>query len=126
VNDEPRQLTSEARERVNMAKAQGGLCAGCGRELGADEPVYVARVWIGMKLFGNPTSLAARIFADAPFGVECISPGFRAEAEGVEPERCAWCGRGVYYEASRPQRRRAICSVRCRHRLGHASRQRKR
>ena len=125
MSDEPRQLTAEARERVDTAKAQGGLCAGCGRDLGVDEPVYMAQVWIGMKLFGNPDSLASRTFVDAPFGVECISPVFRVETEGVEPERCDGCGRGVYYQVARTRRRRALCSVRCRRRTGKAARWRK-
>ena len=126
MSEEPRQVTPEAREWVERAKAQGGLCAGCGRALGADEPVYMARAWIGMKLFGNPSSLDSRIVVDAPFGVECISPGFRAGTEGAEPERCAGCGRGVYYEASSRRRHRTACSARCRKRTGKAARRSRR
>ena len=122
MNDEPRQLTAEERERVDAAKKRGDRCAGCGRAFDADEPAYMARVWIGVKLFGDPNKAGSRVIVDAPFGVECISPGFRVETEGVEPERCDGCGRGVYYEVSRPQRRPASCSARCGHRTHNAAR----
>ena len=116
VTGDLRQLTAEARGRVDEAKKHGDLCAGCGRGLDADEPVYVARVWVGTKLFGDPSSVASRIVVEAPFGVECVSTGFRVETDGVEPERCDGCGRSMYYEASGPRSRRALCSARCQHR----------
>jgi hypothetical protein len=113
VSDETRRLTTAERERVYTAKEQGGLCAACGRGLSSDDSVYIARFWVGMKLFGDPEKLGSRVFAEAPVGVECVSPVFRGETERRDPDLCVGCGRRVYYQAPRASRHRALCSTRC-------------
>jgi hypothetical protein len=100
-HDLRRLTTEEQRERFHMARRQGGQCVACGRALGADETVYIER----FEGLGS--------WATAPVGVECASPGFIDEREGQAPERCAGCGRGVYYRASNVRRRQALCSRAC-------------
>ena len=107
MSDALRQLTTEEqRERFHMARRRGGQCVGCGRALGANETVYIERFEIG------PTA-GYGVIARAAVGVECASSAFVDEMEGQVPERCAGCGRGVYYRASRVRRRQALCSRAC-------------
>lgn len=41
TDDAQRPLTEEERARIQEARRSGGLCARCGRTLGADEPVWL-------------------------------------------------------------------------------------
>jgi hypothetical protein len=108
MNDDRRQLTTEEqREQFHLARRRGGQCAGCGRALSTDETVYVERFKIG-------PSFGWGVTATALVGAECASSEFIEAMEGREPERCAGCGRGVYYRASRVRRRQALCSRACR------------
>jgi hypothetical protein len=107
VSDDVRRITTEEqRERFYLARKQGGQCVACSRALGADETVYVERFEAG--------PLAGRlVYATAPVGAECVSPWFLDEMEGQEPERCAGCGRGVYYRRPSARRHQALCSRVC-------------
>jgi hypothetical protein len=95
--------TEEEREQAHRARRRAEICAACGRALSADEIVYIER--FSVDLSNSMT---------APVGRECASPEFLAQITGTEPERCASCGRGVFYRISRSVRRRASCSHRCR------------
>jgi hypothetical protein len=107
VSDDVRRITTEAqRERFYLARKQGGQCVACSRALGADETVYVERFEAG-PLTGRGTS------ATAPVGTECASRGFLDETKGQQSERCAGCGRGVYYRRPSARRRQALCSRVC-------------
>ena len=94
------------RALILAARWDGGLCAGCGRALGPDEPVW----WAPFALSGAYGRVSRRW---GPVGKECAPPDLVLETEGKEPERCAGCGRGVYYRAARPLRRAPVCSRRC-------------
>ena len=101
--------TEQERARVQMARHSGDLCARCGRALAEGEPVWIERLAVGIR-YGGRKGVA---YWRAPVGAECASPAFRAATEGVEPERCAGCGRGVYYPARYRARRVVLCSKRC-------------
>jgi hypothetical protein len=107
--------TPEERDRFNAARSRGGLCAACGRALGDDEPVYIERMLLDRAGFSAPGMQWSRktVPRDAPLGAECAAPAFVARTEGRTPERCAFCGRPVYYAKDRPGRQRALCSMRC-------------
>jgi hypothetical protein len=93
--------TEEDRERLYAARRHGGMCAACGRALDAGETVYLERFTV----VGTTVS--------GPVGRECASPDMLARTETVEPERCARCGRGVYYRPSGRRRGQALCSRLC-------------
>jgi hypothetical protein len=115
VSDEGyrRVVTEEQRDRMYAARRQGGMCAWCGKALGADETLYIERFLIGnRRLYGSDTVVHATD-AYAPVGAECASPELLERTAGTEPERCAMCGRGVYYRLSRATRHQAACSKRC-------------
>ena len=100
-DDRLRIETEDERERLHAARRNGGMCAACGRALDAGETVYLERFRVaGTMAFG-------------PVGRECASADMLARTEGVEPERCAVCGRGVYYRPSGRRREQALCSRRC-------------
>jgi hypothetical protein len=123
MSDDPRRLTTdEARERFHAAVVRGGLCAGCGRGLGTDDAVYIEPIAIALKPLTAPGAGWSRetVRRDAPLGWECTSPAFLARVAGREPERCAGCGRPVYYAKERAARHRATCSRRCVPRAGGA------
>ena len=113
TDDARRPLTEEERARLHAVRAQGGICALCGRTLAADEPVWVVRV----DAYGD-----GRAYWRAPVGRECAPPGLLSETEGLVPERCAGCGLAMYYLASYPRRRMALCSKRCDYRYRVARR----
>ena len=100
--------TEEDRARLFSARHDAGICGGCGRTLDAGETVYLERFMV------------VRTYRWGPVGRECASPELLAVAEGTEPERCVWCGRGVYYRQGRSTRRQAICSKQCSGRAGGA------
>jgi hypothetical protein len=108
--------TEEQRERFHLARKRGGRCGACGRPLDPDEAVYIERFEVG-PLIGR------RVSATAPVGAECASRGFLEEMEGQNPERCAGCGRGVYYRTASSRRRQALCSRDCGTRAQAAKRQ---
>jgi hypothetical protein len=93
--------TEEDRERLYATRRNGGMCAACGRALDAGETVYLE--WFAV--------VRRRVYG--PVGKECASPGTLARTAETEPERCATCGRGVYYRPSTRHRGRAACSRRC-------------
>src|SRR4051812_29862816 len=104
--------TEEQRDRLYEARRRGEICAGCGRALGEHESVY----WERFEITGSYTSSAT-----APVGAECASPELLQQMAGTEPERCASCGRGVFYRGQhRSTRRQAICSRRCSSRAASA------
>ena len=107
MSDDVLRLTTEAqRERFHLARRQGGQCVACGRVLSPGETVYIERFDMG--------PLTRRgVTATAPVGVECVSRGFLEEMEGQQPERCAGCGRGVYYRRPSTRRQQALCSRAC-------------
>ena len=107
-DDARRVLTEEERVLVRIAKAYGLVCGSCGRPLAEGETVWIQRLGIG------PTSSGrGAIYWRAPVCAACASPAFRAETAGAEPERCAGCGRGVYYGVGARRRRLALCSRTC-------------
>jgi hypothetical protein len=103
-----RVTTEEDRERVHAARRDAGICGACGRTLGVMETVYVERFE------------AVRSRLSAPVGKECASHELLASTEGAEPERCAWCGRGVYYRLGNRGRGQALCSRLCTGRVRNA------
>jgi hypothetical protein len=114
----------EELRRFNAARDQGGLCAACGRALGADEPVYIDQMLLDRNAFAASGArwgvrLAPR---DAPLGVECVSPELLVRLEGREAERCVGCGRAMHYAKERAHRQRAVCSQACRNRADRAVR----
>ena len=118
----PRLVTDEQRERAHVARRRGGLCAWCGRTLGAGEPVHWEHfiVDIHQSVEGRTSHYVTTL--EAPVGRECASPAFLREVASHEPGRCAECGRGVYYRVVRRRRRRVACSWLCRDRAGAAER----
>jgi hypothetical protein len=114
VSDEVRRLTTdEQRERFHRARRTGGLCAACGRSLGDDETVFVEPL-----LIGPADGPATRSYGAV--GIECASSELRYDVQGREPERCAGCGRGVYYRVASARRQWVSCSRRCANRAGVA------
>ena len=107
MTDEARRvLTEEERARIQEAKWNGRLCALCGRALAEGEMFWLE--WI--TIHGGHGDVSRW---RAPVGAKCASPAFRTATEGEQPERCAGCGRGVYYQTSHPRRHVAACSKRC-------------
>jgi hypothetical protein len=98
--------TEKQRERFHTVRKRGGQCAACGRKLSPGEPVYIEQ-------FEFSSGSGHATTASGPVGGECVSRGFAEEVEDCEPERCAGCGRGVYYRVMRTNRRRAACSRAC-------------
>src|SRR5947208_15946236 len=91
--------TDEERERFAVAGERGGMCAACGKTLGADEPVYIALVLVQRK----PLSAAGTWWSDrlvkrdAPLGRECVSPTLLAQLEERATDPFAACRRPEYY-----------------------------
>ena len=108
TDDVRRVLTDEGRARIQAAKVRGGTCALCGRALAEGETVWIERLGVGPAYNGR-----GAIYWRAPVCGACASPASRAETEGTEPERCAGCGRPIYYGATARGRRVALCSKRC-------------
>ena len=107
-DDARRALSEEERARAQAARQRGETCGACGRALGDGELVWMERVEVGPAYRGR-----GAIYWRAPVCGACASPAFRAETEGTEPERCAGCGRPIYYGATARGRRVALCSKRC-------------
>jgi len=104
-DDAAEQLVSEMKRRAfQAAKTRGDVCAACGRALADGETVWLEH---------RPVPDEPRLSLRVPLGIECVSPDFLARTEGREPERCAGCGRGVYYGRPHSNRRQALCSKRC-------------
>lgn len=102
VNDEVRRLRTEMQaERLHRARQNGGMCAACGRVLGDDETVYVEAFEDARGKWANRVT--------APVGIECVSAELRLATSGRNPERCAGCGRPMYYGVERAGRQRALC-----------------
>lgn len=102
--------TEEERERLHAARYQAGICAACGRWLGADATVYMERFAV------------VRSYLSAPVGEECASPELLAWTAGAAPERCVGCGRGIHYRMNLSTRHQALCSKRCRVQTDRAKR----
>ena len=98
--------TDEQRTRFHKLRSQGGQCSACGRPLGPDETVYMERFDMG-PVAGRWSSAVAAV------GVECASDRFVEVMEGQEPERCAGCGRPVFYRRPSTRRQQALCSRAC-------------
>jgi hypothetical protein len=116
VTDGRRQLaTNEERTRFGVATTYGGICAGCGRTLGAEEAVYIESIMLTLKpltAVGAGWSRKA-VVRSAALGRECASPAFLDRTAQEEAERCAGCGRPVHYDGERAGRVRVVCSRRC-------------
>ena len=102
--------TAEDRDRLHAARRRAESCGACGRPLAPTETVYIERFSTG------GSSL------QGPVGRECASHGVLARTGQVEPERCVWCGRGVYYGVEHANRRQVACSQRCRVLAGQSRR----
>ena len=100
------------RARIHAARHDGGLCAGCGRALAADEPVW----WESF----TAADRGARARLWAPVGRECASPELLRATAGKEPAWCRACGRGVYRRAASRAQDRVLCSRLCRQRYAAA------
>jgi len=103
--DGGRPLTEDERARIQVAKARGEACAGCGRDLVEGETVWFERF--------DVTGRGA-VHWRAPVGAECVAPETLRDTCRMEPERCAGCGRGVIHPSAHPTRRGVSCSKRCR------------
>ncbi len=117
-DDEPRLLTEEERACIHAARARGGLCALCGRELVEGETIWMERLAVRDEHGG-------RAIWQVPVGAECIAPETLRDTCRTEPERCVGCGRPVYYTGAAYGRRVASCSRRCARRRHRAARARK-
>ena len=119
MTDDARQvLAEEERARIQVATRRGGLCAGCGRTLADDEPVW----WATFVLSGV---YGRRVRRWVPVGRECAPPEVLRATEGREPEPCIGCGRAIHYGATTRRGQLAACSRRCRNRQ-HSARARER
>ncbi len=107
TDDARRVLTEEERARMHIAARAGGICAGCGRALAPDEPIWRVshEAWVQRS--------GARVTWVVPVGTECVGAEVRAESLGQEPERCGGCGRPVYQRPS-AHGVRPFCCTRCR------------
>jgi hypothetical protein len=114
VSDNPhRVVTQAALDRLHLARRRGGQCAACGKALHPLEPVF----WEPVVVDIGRSTLGLRRYTttlEAPVATECASPAFRNAVSGHPPERCAGCGRGVYYLIPNSRRQRPACSQRCR------------
>ena len=108
TDDARRVLTEEERARVRLARPYGLVCGSCGAPLAEGEPVWIQRLGVGPTSGGR-----GAIYWRAPVCESCAAPSFRAQTEGADPEPCAACGRGVYYQSTHPRRRFVLCSKRC-------------
>lgn len=97
------------RAMIHAARRFGELCAGCGRTLADDEPVW----WASFALRGVYGRLSHR---RGPVGRECAPTELLRETEAEGTEACAGCGRGVHYGAADRPRDLAVCSRWCRSR----------
>ena len=111
-------ITEERRERLRTARRSVGMCAACSRALDGRETAYIERFLLGVRALRGSNVVTYASDAYAPVGVECASSHLLAQTAGAEPERCAGCGRGVYYHSVRATRRQALCSRRC---IAHAA-----
>ena len=102
--------TEEDRERLFSARRRGEICGACARPLGPEETVYLERFRTGSSALAGPV------------GRECASRAMLERTAGTEPERCAGCGRGVYYRPGLRERIQARCSRRCAERAVYARR----
>jgi hypothetical protein len=107
VTDLVGRLTEEERARINAARRAGGVCAGCGRALAPDEPVWLEKAKIGRSSQGKA------LWWWVPVGRECATPATLLATEQVVPESCVGCGRGVYQLSGHGLRRATACSKRC-------------
>jgi hypothetical protein len=89
------------------------MCAACGRAINDDETVYIERFVVDTRKLIERRATGTASSAQAPVGVECASRELLRETEGQTPERCAGCGRPVFYRAASSKRHRALCSKRC-------------
>ena len=106
TDDARRPLSEDERARIHAARRDGGMCTACGRPRAEGEAVWMDRVVVRGE-YGDVAHWRV------PVGAECVSPEFRRETEGKEPEPCVGCGRGVYYQAAPGRQRRALCSRVC-------------
>jgi len=113
--DRLRITTDEQRHWLSIARARGGLCAGCGRALAPGEPVYIERLEVERKPLAAPGAHWGQraVYRDVPLGVECASARNVAEAQARPPEACVGCGRPVHYAVLRESRQWVSCSKRC-------------
>jgi hypothetical protein len=108
TDDARRVLTDEERVRAQLARVYGLVWGACGTPLVEGQTVWIERLGVGPTYSGR-----GAIYWRAPVCGACVSPAFRAVTEATEPERCAGCGRGMYYQVRHPQRRVALCSKWC-------------
>ena len=105
-SDARRPLTEEERARVHAARRSGGMCAACGRAFVAGEAIWIESLAVHGE-HGGTTHW------QVPVGAECVAPETVRATCTTQPEPCAGCGRGVYYQATRRRRGRVLCSRRC-------------
>jgi hypothetical protein len=123
VSDEQLSVTTEEqRERLHAARNRGGMCAACGRALDDHETVYIERFTVDTRKSPARRGTGRGSVAHAPVGSECASPDLLRQTEGQEPERCAGCGRPLFYREAYPGRHRALCSRPCAGRASMAAR----
>ena len=109
TDDTRRPLTPDERARIHAARRNGGMCAVCGRAFLEGETIWMEPIAVHDE-YGGTTHWRV------PVGAECASPETIRATCSTEPERCAGCGRGVYYGATAPgraRRRQALCSRLC-------------
>jgi len=105
-DDARRALTEEERARIHAARRDGGICGLCRRAFVDGEAIWMERLAVhGQR--GRMTHWRV------PVGAECVAPETVRATCKAEPEHCAGCGRGVYYQAADRRRRSAYCSRRC-------------
>jgi hypothetical protein len=109
TDDAPRAPTEEERARMHAAARAGGICAGCGRALVADEPVWRVRRVV------RPVGAGGSVSWIVPLAAECVPPEMEPENAGWEPAPCGGCGRPVYQRGSGDSGPRPFCCTRCRY-----------
>ncbi len=102
------------RARAQAAKRYGGTCANCGRALADEEPIWLERLEVRGAWRAD--------FYRAPVGRECASPASVRGSDGLAPEPCLGCGRGVYFATTGRRHGEPFCSRRCRTRRDGARR----
>ncbi len=93
---------------ILKAQKDGGICAACGRELSADEPVWRRRVASRLGWSSHFSEAYRWVFV----GRECAAPEAVEASEGATPVACAGCGRGLHVAVG-PGRGVTACSTRC-------------
>jgi len=91
------------RERIWLAQKAGSHCAGCGKAIGAGNPVWRWRTFVGRGFLGGWRRTVAPHCAKCPKGGRIFQL----------PAVCEGCGRDVYQHLDYVSHRRTFCCEQC-------------